>query len=638
MKFKDIKNKAFFFLFLFSLLVFNLIVYYINPEFLKEVELRTYDWRMSISEKKINADDIVIATIDNKSLDIIGRWPWDRDVFAKLLRMISDGGAKVIAIDVLYTESSKVSKDDELAKALNNGKTVLATAFSFEEEIPLPSEKEEYYKNSSYQLVNESYYNETPVASGVFAPLTKFIKNSRFLGHINMFPDIDGVVRKEFTAIKYGDFYLPSFMVQTYKIFNNLPDDEVILVPGKQLILKDKVIELDLNSGFLIDYFGEEGSFKRVSLGELYNGSVSKDVFKDKIVLVGATALGIYDLRVTPTSQNMPGIEKHAFAIENMINNRFIKKAGNNYTLAMIISIFLIYSIFGINLRVFGSTLLGIIVIMFFSFIAYISFNNFNIWINFVYPAMSALSMFLGTIIYKYGIEEKSGREIKKIFSSYVSDKIVNELIKNPEMAKLGGVRKEITVLFADARGFTTFSEHHTPEEVVQILNELLGAMTDVIMKNDGTLDKFVGDEIMALWNVPLDQKDHAFKAVVCAVEMVRKNRELAEKWKRENKDPLILGIGINSGEAIAGNMGAEGKKMDYTVIGDTVNLGARVEALTRPMNADILITEFTYNKVRDELKNIQGIEIEECEPQKVKGKAEPIRIFKIKVDEVSDH
>lgn len=630
MKIQAIKNKLIFFSILSIILIFNLSLYYFNPEFLKQVELRTYDWRMSFSNKKIYDDNIIIAAIDNKSIDTIGRWPWDRDIVGKLLNKISEGDPKVIAIDILYTEPSKDYKDDVLSKALKNGKTVLATAFSFEEEIPLPPDREDYFKRSSYQLVNESYYHETPSALGVFAPLKKFAKNSKFLGHINMFPDIDGVVRKEFTAINYNDFYLPSFMVQTYKIYNNLKDDEVILLPGKQLILKDKVVDLDLNSGFLIDYYGENGTFKRVSMGDIYLDNVSKDVFKDKIVLVGATALGIYDLRVTPTSQNMPGIEKHAFAIENLINNRFIKKASNNYTILFIFSIFLVYTIFGMRLRVWGSILLGAFISIASLLIVFIAFNNFYLWINLVYPTISILSMFLGTIIYKYSVEERAGREIKRIFSSYVSDKIVNELIKNPEMAKLGGVRKEITVLFADARGFTTFSENHTPEEVVQILNELLGSMTDVIMKSDGTLDKFVGDEIMALWNVPLDQKDHPLKAVMCAVEMIRKNRELVEKWKMENKSPLILGIGINTGEAIAGNMGAEGKKMDYTVIGDTVNLGARVEALTRPLNADILITEFTYEKIKEDLRNIENIEIEECEPQKVKGKAEPIRIYKI--------
>lgn len=634
MKFRDFKNKIIFFGTIFFILLINLFLYFKNPDFLKQIELRTYDWRMSLSSKNIINDNIIIAAIDNKSLDIIGRWPWDRDTFAKILKKIDEGGAKVIAIDVLFTEPSKAEKDDELAKVLNNRKTVIATAFSFEEEIPLPEGNRNCFNKSCYQLVNESYYNETPEAIGVFAPLKKFIESTKYLGHINMFPDIDGVVRKEFTAIKYGDCYLPSFMVQTYKIFNAINDDEVVLVPGKQLILKDKIIDLDINCGFLIDYFGKEGTFKRVSLADIYTNSIPKDILKDKIVLVGATALGIYDLRVTPTSQNMPGIEKHAFAIENLLNNRFIRKADNRYTLITIFLIFLVYLFFGIRLHVFGSILLGFIVFTIFLSFSFLFFNNFNIWVNFTYPFITALSMFLGTIIYKYSIEEKSGREIKRIFSSYVSDKIVNELIKNPEMAKLGGVRKEITVLFADARGFTTFSEKHTPEEVVQILNELLGAMTDVIMKNDGTLDKFVGDEIMALWNVPLDQKDHAFKAVLCAVEMIRKNRELVEKWKNENKDPLLLGIGINTGEAIAGNMGAEGKKMDYTVIGDTVNLGARVEALTRPLNADILITEFTYNKVKDLLKDIPNIEVEECEPQNVKGKSEPIRIYKIIVNQ----
>lgn len=633
MKITELRKKLFFFAILLSIFSLNLALYYWNPDFLKQLELRSYDWRMVLSQKKIDNSNIVIAAIDNKSLDLIGRWPWDRDVFARLLKKISDGGAKVIAIDVLYTERSKPSIDDELAKALNNGKTVLSTAFSFEEEIPLSQDAEFLYKKSSYQLVNENNYHETPDAIGVFVPLLKFIESVKYLGHINMFPDIDGVVRKEFVGIRYGDFYLPSFMIQTYKIFNNISDDEVIFIPGKKLILKDRMIDLDINSAFLIGYFGGAGTFNRVSFGDLYSNNIPKDTFKDKIVLVGATALGIYDLRVTPTSQNMPGIEKHAFAIENIINNRFIKKAPNYYTVILMTSIFIIYLIFSIRFRVFGSILLGFIVLTLFSGIVYVGFSSFNIWINFVYPMTSALSMFLGIIIYKYSIEERSGREIKRIFSSYVSDKIVNELIKNPEMAKLGGIRKEITVLFADARGFTTFSEHHTPEEVVNILNELLGEMTDVIMKNDGTLDKFVGDEIMALWNVPLDQENHALKAVLCAIEMVKANRRLVEKWEKENRTPLVLGIGINTGEAIAGNMGAEGKKMDYTVIGDTVNLGARVEALTRPLNADILITEYTFNKVKDALLAVKGIKIEECEPQKVKGKAEPIRIFKIIVE-----
>ncbi len=605
-------------------------IYHRGFEILEQLELKSYDLRIkSISGTKVS-DDIVIAAIDNRSITEIGRWPWERRVIAKIVDKIAKSGARVIAIDVLYSE--RTQDDELLIKALDNGKTVLATSFSFDEE----NEKTELYDairdKNVYSLVNESYPHDTPEAIGTIRPFDELARRVRYLGHINMFPDIDGTVRKEFTAIKYRNRYLPSMALQAFKLYKGVSDDEVILIPGKSLLLRDMEIPLDINSGFLINYKAAEGSFKRISMADIYYDRVKKEELKDKIVLIGATALGVYDLRVTPTSQNMPGIEKHAFVMDNLKEGKFLKHAGNKYTIISMVLVFLLYLLFSQRLKATGVIILGFSVFVIYTFLCFYLFKNHKIWLNYVYPVLLNFSIFLGVIVYKYAVEEKSGREIRKIFSSYVSDKIVNELIKNPEMAKLGGIKKEITVLFADARGFTTFSEHHTPEEVVQILNELLGAMTDVIMANDGTLDKFVGDEIMAIWNVPLQQENHAELAVKCAIEMIRKNRELVEKWKREGKDPLMLGIGLNTGEAIAGNMGAEGKKMDYTVIGDTVNLGARVEALTRPMDADILITEFTYWHVENYLKNRKDIEIVECEPQKVKGKAEPIRIFKIVV------
>lgn len=627
----DLKKGFFYFGIITSIFIVWLAIYYLKLDIFVHLELKSYDLRLVSAIKQDVPKDIVIAVIDNKSLGEIGRWPWDRKVFAVMLNKIADLGAKVVAIDILYPEHSK--DDRELIKAMNNGKSVLATSFSFEEETQENPIFMGILEKNSYSLVNESSAHDTPEAIGTVRPFDELAKKAKYLGHINMFPDIDGIVRKEYVAIKYGDYYLPSMAIQSYKVFKGLSDDEVFFMPGNKLSLKGFDIPLDINSGFLIDYTGGEGKFPRISLSDVYFDRVNKADIEGKIVLIGATALGIYDLRVTPTSQNMPGIEKHAYVLNNLLNGKFIKKADNYFTLIFMALIYILFLFLGKRFKVVGVSILGILNFVFFTFFCLLMFYQYKIWFNYVYPVFVNFSLFLGVLIYKYGIEEKSGREIRKIFSSYVSDKIVNELIKNPELAKLGGVKKEITVLFADARGFTTFSEHHTPEEVVSILNELLGAMTDVIMSHDGTLDKFVGDEIMALWNVPLDQVNHTELAVRCAINMIRKNRELADKWHKENKDPLMLGIGINTGEAIAGNMGAEGKKMDYTVIGDTVNLGARVEALTRPMNADILITEYTYDRIKNILNEIEGIEVVECEPQKVKGKAEPVRIFKIVVN-----
>src|SRR3989338_1825912 len=186
------------------------------------------------------------------------------------------------------------------------------------------------------------------------------------------------------------------------------------------------------------------------------------------------------------------------------------------------------------------------------------------------------------------------------MFSSYVTEKIVNELIKNPDMAKLGGERREITVLFSDVMGFTSFSEKHVPEDVVAILNEYLGEMTDIVLRWDGTLDKFIGDAILAFWGAPMRQENHAELAIKCALNMTNRLKDLQKKWQAEGKAMLDCGIGINTGEVIVGNIGAEGKKMDYTVIGDHVNLGSRVESLTKRYDIHILITEFTMERIKD--------------------------------------
>jgi len=219
------------------------------------------------------------------------------------------------------------------------------------------------------------------------------------------------------------------------------------------------------------------------------------------------------------------------------------------------------------------------------------------------------------------------------MFSSYVTEKIVNELIKNPSMAKLGGERREITVLFSDVRGFTSLSEKHSPEEVVSILNEYLGEMAEIVFKWEGTLDKFIGDAILAFWGAPMKQENHAELAVKCALNMVKRLEELQQKWQSEGKSVLDCGIGINTGEVLVGNIGAEGKKMDYTAIGDHVNLGSRVEGLTKKYNVHILITEFTLDKIRGLITagKLYRTSVKGLEKVVVKGKEQPVAIYEVK-------
>lgn len=258
-----------------------------------------------------------------------------------------------------------------------------------------------------------------------------------------------------------------------------------------------------------------------------------------------------------------------------------------------------------------------------------------GLWANFIIPSFTVFFIYATVSGFRFLAEKRRAREIKGIFSSYVTEKIVNELVKNPQLAKLGGERKEITVLFADIKGFTAFSEMRQPEEVVALLNDYLKLMTDIVFRWDGTLDKFVGDSIMVFWGAPTEQKNHAELAVRCALDMITKLKRLQEKWLKEGKEPFDIGIGINTGEVVVGNMGAEGKKMDYTVIGDHVNLGARAEGLTREYDTNILITEFTYRRLEGMFsRRIGHVTIKEMDSVKVRGREKPVVVYSLEPEE----
>jgi adenylate cyclase len=279
-------------------------------------------------------------------------------------------------------------------------------------------------------------------------------------------------------------------------------------------------------------------------------------------------------------------------------------------------------------------SLLGVYFLITFFYITFnqILFTYYGIRMNLVFPLFTLFSGGTFIVNYRYFVEERKARNVRKMFSSYVTERVVNELIKNPEMAKLGGDRREVTVFFSDIRSFTTFSERHEPEEVVAMLNEYLNAMTDIVFKWEGTLDKFIGDAVVAFWGAPLPQDNHAELAIRCSLNMIDKLKELQDKWRSEGKVPLEIGIGLNTGEVLVGNIGAEGKKMDYTVIGDHVNLAARVESLTKKYSARILITEFTLEKLRDIINEnrLGHILAKGLERVIVKGKDKPVGLYKI--------
>ncbi|MBI4849378.1 MAG: adenylate/guanylate cyclase domain-containing protein [Nitrospirae bacterium] len=578
--------------------------------------------------------DILTVMIDEKSLQEFGRWPWNRKLQAELINKIFEGRPKVVGVDIFYPEPESPESDSALADALSMHKDrlIVALGFDVEEGKVFKGEVDNVVFENAVSSIKELKQVRPVVASRVLLPPEPIASAATF-GHVYSLADRDGKLRWETLYIKYGDEYIFSLALKTAARAQGINPDKVSITGGAGVDFGGALIPSDEFGRLHINYIGREGSIIHKSAADVIRDRVSKDIFRNKIVLIGTSAMATYDLKVTPFSANMPGVEKNATVIANIINGNPIKKAPLHIDLLAVLfagtAAFFIArrkrALFAFLYYIFLTGLIVIANVEIFIF--------YNMRVNMIYPLLTVLSTGTFIISYQYFIEEKKAKEIRKMFSSYVTERVVNELIRNPDMAKLGGERREITVLFSDISGFTSFSEKHEPEEVVAILNEYLGAMTDVIFRWEGTLDKFIGDAIVAFWGAPMKQENHAELAVRCSLHMIKRLEELRQKWIAEGKTPLTIGIGLNTGEVIVGNIGAEGKKMDYTVIGDHVNIGARVESLTRKFNTNILITELPFRKIIELVKasRIGHVSIKGVGNVIVKGKEKPIRVYEIK-------
>jgi len=389
----------------------------------------------------------------------------------------------------------------------------------------------------------------------------------------------------------------------------------------------------------LVNYLGGQESINYVSAADVIKGRVDPVMFKDMVVMLGTSAVATYDQKVTPFSANLPGIEKNATVVYNILTEDYLKKSPGVIEMVITLLTAIILSLLLHRMRAIQGTMLAFSLIAMYILLSFYLFVFSLTWINRIYPVLNMLCIYVVQTTTKFFFEEKKARDIRKMFSSYVSPGVVEALINNPEMAKLGGERKEVTVLFSDIAGFTSLSEKLQPEEVVSLLNEYFKEMTDVIFKWQGTFDKIVGDEIMSFWGAPIEQPNHAELAARCALNMHKTLRKLQAKWKAEGRPLLDCGIGLNTGEVLVGNIGAEDKKMDYTIMGDHVNAGARVEALTRQYKAKILLTEFTakrLEKLIDE-KQMGHVKLVFKDFVKVKGKELQLGIYELvdtKLDE----
>ncbi len=648
----------------------------------RRIENATIDFRFKVFRgPRPAAPDVVIVTVDEQSIREIGRWPWSRTTQARLVEGIANGGAKVIGLDVIYSEPEitelKRGLQDVRAKAQAAGapKAVQGlldqklkesdTDALFERSVgkagnvvlalplvvpvsdscqPVERTPPSYITRTLFMMVKHASSGaalEPQCATSAVPPLRQFAGAAASLGHVYTIPDRDGVTRYEYLAVRYGDDrdYYPSLGLEVARIYLGIPRDHMSLTLGEGVRLDKILIPTDQKARMLINYVGKEQSFRYVSATDVIHGRVGPDAFANKAVFVGTAALGTYDQKSTPFSANFPGVEKNATVAENIISQQFLEQSVYDKPIDLVLIL-----LFGFGLGAYlpkmhalpGATLAAGV---FFGYaaVAQYLFTHQGFLLAVVYPLFTIMVVFVAVTVLRFMTEEKQAKEVRAMFSSYVNPRIVEELIKDPAKAKLGGQRKELTMLFSDVKGFTTLCEQHPPEQIVPLLNEYLTAMTEVVFHWNGTLDKFIGDAVVAFWGAPVDQPNHVELALKCAMHMRRRLEELKEEWKARGLPVLDSGIGINTGEVLVGNIGAEGKKMDYTMIGDHVNLAARAEGLTRKFSVSVVITENTARRlkplleagrVRDEFGNMGRVELRRLATVKVKGKAEPVGIY----------
>ncbi len=500
-------------------------------------------------------------------------------------------------------------------------------------------------------------------------PTLKYSQRIKGSGFINADPDSDGVTRKVPLFVRYQDKILPQLTIAA--LIDRLEVKEIQFSRGQIIFkkarfhpgIKDIVIPVDEQGAMIVNWHGTWGeSFQHIlyhhilqlqetrelltdqqekaSAGNPARGAAQAgtDKFlrdrekelmaklsamvKGKICIVGLTATGTHDLRPIPLQENYPMVGTHSNVISTILTEKFIVRKEGGVRIALFFITALVIAL-GSLFKLWKSLLislgygLGYFAAALYLFIAY------GLWIDMVGPMGIVLFGFAGITSFRFFTEEKEKLWIKKAFSHYLSDVVINELMDNPSSLKLGGERRQITVMFSDVRGFTTFSESHQPEEVVAMLNEILSLQVEVIFGNNGTLDKFVGDEVMAFFGAPGNRhaKDHALVAVRTAVEIQARMHQLRDHLTQEQKEALQIGIGINSGEMVVGNMGSA-QRMDYTVIGDNVNLAARL--CSAASKEEIIISQSTYEMVADQ------VIAQKLEPITVKGKAKPISIYRV--------
>jgi|TARA_R110002074_G_scaffold5293_1_gene26101 adenylate cyclase len=590
-----------------------------DPQIKEILRLKSFDLLFQ-SQDKIISNDIVIVTIDEKAIEVNGQWPWDRTVMANTIIKLRQQGAGVIVMPILFSEQDRMGGDEFFSQTLNGNFVVVAQTGSHQT-------SQNGYPRGVAKIGNPlDWLFEWP---GMVGPIPQIGDNAAGVGTTNTAPEVDGVVRRMPLLMKIGNDVYPNIAIEVIRVAVGDPSYQV--KSGDAGIIAMRVpgfatINTDANARIWLTW---NKSYPEISLADLDTNEIS---LEGKTIIIGMKAEGLGGVIATPTGAQYDYVAL-ASTLQTVVDGTNIERVDISF-LAELVTAFLVGALIIILTRYTAYWFVGLIMIGFSAgavYGTYYFFTNKLMLVDATWILVTILFVGLHSIFNRFILEFQLKQQIRKQFETYLDPRQVAILQKDPSKLKLGGERREMSFLFMDIVGFTPISEYYknnnNPEGLVEVINDYLNRMSKIVLDNGGTIDKYMGDCIMAFWNAPLDNPNHAEMAVKTAIECAEETEKLKQEFKEKGLPEINIGSGVNTGTCIVGNMGSD-TRFDYSVIGDAVNLAARLESATRNYkdeNGKVLPTLYS-SYTMEQLYNTKSVEVDKI---KVKGKSESVTIYK---------